>query len=271
MALWKYTLAGIDLDDYQALIVGVNGLEGRPGRRGTNVTVPYRHGVFTSARKFYQTRLGVLTVRVFDTNDVGAVTDGDGRWAHAEINLDRFKELLHAYSTVTLRKTLADETETRDLAVEFLGDVLVQQLDPSRGVFDVTAPFEAAAPFWESTAASSATWSALTAGTAVTVSVGGNAPVGDMVFTVVANGATGLSVQVDGDGVLLFPGTAAGTVVVDVGGRTVRDGAGAGLAGVVDVDRSYWVEFTAGTTNAVDVTLTAGTASVSVLWNDKWF
>jgi len=272
VAVWKYTLAGTDLNEFRAQIVTVDGLEGMPARRGQNVVVPYRHGSYTSARKWYQPRLGAMTVRVFDTNSAGAVTDGDGQWAHSEDNLDRFKALLYANNTVTLRKTMADGSSTRDLEVEFLGDVIVQQLDPSRGIFDVRVTFEAADPFWTG-AASTATYSNLTAGTAPTISVGGEAPVDDMVFTfTIDSDATGLQVQVDDDGTIMFPGTAsAGTVVVDVGARTVQDGAGSALAGVVDVDRAYWVEFSPNSSNELDIAITSGQVDVQVVWSSKFF
>lgn len=270
MALWKYTLAGVDLDDFQAQILDVNGLEGRPPRRGRNVTVPYRHGSYSSRRKWYEPRLGVLVVRVFDTNASGVIDDGDGKWAHAEDNRDRFLELLHAYSDITLQKTMADGSSLRSLDVEFLSDVVVSQLDPSRGVFDIRAPFEASDPFWYSPAAT-ATYTSVSSGTAPSITINGNAPTWDPVFTVTASSAVGLSIQVDDDGTLTFPGTASGTVVIDVGNRTVENAAGSGLAETVDVDRTYWVEFAPDKANEVDIQISSGSIDLEVVYKDRWF
>lgn len=274
MAVWKYTLAGIDLDDYQAQIIDVDGLEGMPSRRGRNVTVPFRHGSYTATRKWYEPRLGALNVRVYDTDTAGDFTDGNGRWGHAEDNLDRFKALLYSNATIGLVKTMADGSSTRTLDVEFMSDVQVRQLDESRGVFDVRALFEAPDPFWYE-AAGTTQLGTVTAAATANVVVGGNAPVGDAVFTFVADTAIGLSMTLntaDGTPTLTFSGTANGTVVVDCGARTIRDGAGVALAEVAEWDRSYWGEFTE-TSGTADVVfaITSGTAIVSVVHEDKWF
>lgn len=270
MATWAYSLAGADLNDFRAQIVGVDGLEGMPARRGSNPVVPYRHGTYTKARKWYGPRMGVLNVRVFDRNASGAVSDGDGQWAHAEDNLDRLKGFFYSNNTISIVKTTADAATTRTLDVEFLGDAVVRQLDPSRGVFDVSATFEAADPFWYEAAGTSSLGTVTAAATA-TVSVGGNAPVADMVYTFVNTSAVGLTMQVDGDRTLTFAGTASGTVVVDCGARTIRDQAGAALAEVCEWDGGYWGEFSAGVTNNVVFGLTSGTSIVTVVHEDKWF
>ncbi|RKZ11616.1 hypothetical protein DRQ53_15800 [bacterium] len=225
------------------------------GRRGSNPVVEYRHGEWSSPRKYVRASNFVLEVFISYTNAAGAVTHADGAAGHALENLGNVKRIFggNQATLVRLERTAPDQgTVYRDC--EVLGEV-----SPSQARHIFTIPLHAPHPFWVGAAD--------TGNTGTTLTVAGDAPIGDAVVTFTSgtdqkltHTASGASIQISGT-------TPAGGVEVDIGaGTCVKVTGGTDYSNYLVVSSPWWMELDPGA-NTVSV---SGGGTISTDWFTQW-
>lgn len=235
--------------DYQPEIDGVSILDyatsfrvlseyGLTTRRDVDFYQPGAHGVIHVADKLDDSGLLVLATRIRDTNPSGVVDHADGRPGHIVSNLAQLKRRFGRHDRqVTISRTLPHYGEV-SIDVE-----LVDQPQPGSDRFEVIWTFKAAKPYWK--VATAVTTNPLTTGS---FNPGGDGPVDDMVLTFTGNGSV---VHANGDRVEIAGGS--GTVVVDVGNRTVLSGSTDRQEWLV-VANERWLHLEGGINNTLTVT-----------------
>lgn len=229
------------------------------GRRGSNPVVEYRHGESPSPRKYVRAANLVLETALRYTDSAGAVTHADGGPGHVMENLGELKRIFGGKQgqMVRLQRTAPDQGVVY-LDVELLAEATPSQ---SRNIF--TWPLHAPHPFWIGAAD--------TGNTAPTLTVGGDAPIGDAVvkFTGTATDAR-LTLTSTGDYIEISGALPSGGVIVDVGaGTCVRISGGADWSNNLVVKSPWWIELDVGA-NAATVTQASGSPTVTVDWNEQW-
>lgn len=112
------------------------------GKRGSNPVVEYRHGEYTSARKYVRASNLVLETAVRYTNSAGAVVHGDGAAGHVMENLGHLKRLFGGTQDALCRlQRTAPDQGTTYLDVELLGEA-----NPSQARHIFTWPLHAPPP-----------------------------------------------------------------------------------------------------------------------------
>lgn len=246
-----------DLSDYCTFVRVLT--EPSIGRRGKNPVVQYRHGESVSPRKYVRPAKVLLETGLRYTNASGVVTHTDGEAGHVFENLSHLKRIFGGLQdqTVRLQRTVPHQG-TVYLDVELLADAAMSQ---ARHVF--LWPLRAPHPFWIGAAD--------TGNTPPTLTVAGDAPIGDAVvkFTGTANGAklthddSGAYIEIEGD----LP---TGGVVVDIGAGTCeRITGGADWSQYLNPSDEWMIELDPGV-NGVTVSQVSGTPTVSVDWYTQW-
>ncbi|RKZ12615.1 hypothetical protein DRQ53_14555, partial [bacterium] len=209
------------------------------GKRGSNPVVEYRHGEYSSPRKYVRASNLVLETVVRYTNAAGAVTHGDGASGHVMENLGHLKRLFggNMGELTRLQRTAPDHGIVyRD--IELLGEATPSQ---ARHIF--TWPLHAPHPFWIGAAD--------TANTGATLTVAGDAPIGDAVITLTSGTDGGIIHTASGASVTISGAMPAGGVEIDVGaGTCVKVTGGADWSNYLVVNKPWWFELDPGA-NAV--------------------
>jgi hypothetical protein len=228
----QISVNGVNLD--QLLAQGVEGSAGLrkvPGKRGSNIDVPNRHGQLHVAGKRYQAAACLLPMWVRGVNPDGSVPSDPGGRLLFEQRLRELVALFTCGELVTLRHTLTDGS-----AREITGEV-VDVLDPSVDgigrdtLGQVNVGLTCADPFWTDIVNSSATVTLAAGATRMLAEFGdATAPMEDLLINfgpgtnlVLTQVETGAFLAYDGpitSGRHLAVDTSAFTVVgtVDTGG-----------------------------------------------------
>jgi len=226
------------------------------GRRGMNPVVQYRHGEYSSPRKYVRASNLMLETVIRYTSSGGTVTHSDGAAGHFYENLGHLKRLFGGTqnSLVRLQRTAPDQG-TVHLDVELLGEAL-----PTGDKRIFNWPLHAPHPFWIGASD--------TGNTPTTFTVAGDAPIGDLVATF-STGATDATLTHTASGAYIkIAGVMpAGGVTVDVGaGTCTKVSGGADYSAYLVVNKPWWMELDPGA-NAVTI---AGGGTVSVDWYTQW-
>jgi hypothetical protein len=241
MANWDYAwqVDGQALSDY-CVMVRLPSEFAMP-RRGQHVEIPFHHGNRRPSGLHLAGGQFGLETTIRMTNPSGAITHPDGAAGHAYENFGKLKELFTGKGGASplLRRT-APHQGTVEIPVD-----LLSQVQSSQNRFTFLWLLSAADPFWSSTSVVNETGPG-------SFSVGGDAPVNDMIITFNAGGTVGLSGS-------LHALTGTSGMVVDVGARKVTTGSEADLVPATP----EWMEFYPGS-----VTLTG--VSVNVDFYEKW-
>ncbi len=228
------------------------------GRRGSNPTVAYKHGVEANPRKFFESMNLLLETKLRYTNASGGVTHTDGRAGHVFENRSELGRLLGGVQgkLVTLQR-IVPHWGTVQIDVELLSEA-----QPSQQQHVFLWPLHAPRPFWRST--TQRTNLALGSG----VTVNGNAPIDDFILRIV--GGTDVTVTHNGSGakISVEGATPAGGIEIDMlTGTTTRITGGTDYSANVEPSQPWWMELDPGS-NAFTVTGTPSTAEVDLY--DAW-
>ena len=226
---------GVDLTTYTTFTRLLS--EGGSGKRGTNHTIPNRHGEHSNPLKWFTASDLMLEVGL-------AGTEG-------YTNLSIVQRLLSGPHVVLERTTPVGTVEA---VVELLGPP-----QPTQNRFVYVFPLRCPSGSWYTKTVSTAT------GNPPTVVTLGDRPVGDMVVTF---SGVGTATHTDTDGnisVLEIESAAgAGTYVVDCGARTVTKG-GVDQERYFQASQPWWWVFSPGATQTI-----ASTVSITVDWHHRW-
>lgn len=262
--LW--TLEGVNLAD-----LGVSTIESRegwdiqPGRRGDPVEIPFRHGAYTTPKKYLEAALFSITIVALERLASGAPNPG-GIYVGLQTNLDAIKALLYSDTLLDLRRTTADTT-VRQAVCEMTAATPWRQRGFTQ--MEITALF----------ANSEASWRELPqdGDTGLTgtdsLSVGGNAPVGDSVVTATATATGGpYTIKINDTTATIATMTNGDIATIDSGLRRTFIDAGGGLGDVpadatIKLDRANWFELKEASANPIEID--AG-ITVDVDWYNRW-
>lgn len=252
MAVTGFTAAGQSLRTPAWEIMSVDGWDEYPAWRGDNVEVSGKHGITVNSRRFANSRSLTIPMVVFPYNLSGAQPSSPE--VHLQANVDTLLGLLYgSHSLLTIVRTMPDGT-TRTIQGEVVQAIKIT--GGSGRVRELSLQFDCPYPFWHGAAISD-----LGNSGTFTVTNGGNAPVGDAVFTF--SGIATLTHDDTGDS---FEITAGANTIVDAGERTIQRASS-------DVDEDfelgssgYWIELLPGVNN---FTLT-GAGTVGVVGFDGW-
>ena len=218
---WK--LQGTSLQTLGYNIEVIDGMLGMPGKRGRNVDTPYQDGQYSFGTKFYSSRTLKLSMYVFGADVDGDITSVDGTFDHLYSNLDTLLGLLHSESLLVLSRDIPDGAGgliTRAIDVEMLHEFPITR-GPAPNVWKYQALFEAPRPFWREMPKITVVESAISSFPhAFNLNTQGNAPIGDLKFTVdctVAGSGISLSIASNDDVVGIGNLIASDSFVVDLG------------------------------------------------------
>jgi hypothetical protein len=253
MAVTGWTVAGQSLRTPGWEIVSVDGWDEYPSWRGESVEVANRHGITVNSRRFANSRSLQIPMVVLPYNpSTGAQTLPPEE--HLQENIETLLGIFYgSHSLIGITRTMPD------LTVRTIQGEVVQAIPIQGGggrVRELVLQLDCPYPFWHGAAISD-----LGNSGTFTVTNGGNAPVGDAVFTF--SGIATLTHDDTGDE---FSITAGANTIVDAGERTIQRAS-------VDVDgdfelgtTGYWIELLPGVNN---FTLT-GAGTVDVVGFDGW-
>lgn len=259
-----WTIAGTDMRTLAFEIQNVDGWDGWPGKRGSGIEIPYRHGAITTPKKFYQPREFALAVVVLATDAAGAVTHPEGDLGHIRENTDILMGLLHSDSLIAVAQTVPDPgggTIVRTALCEVLDVIPVStHIGITRSML---IRFKAPDPFWAGPLVNDNA----NVG-AFTVSPGGNAPVADYVLVFKAGTTQRLTWDTPATYLEVVGAAPAAGWEIDAGARTVTN-----LTTGLPVDnllsRSVdWPEFAPAVSNGMTL---AGGGTVDIAYKPKWF
>lgn len=140
---------GTSIQSDQMFVITLSGLLGHPGRRGSNVQVPFLDGALRRQRKRSLPRQLTLTVEVMDRDIDGTVPTTRGeQW---EENMDLFMALVDGQGeSVILERDMSDGTtrwiECEAVAPWAFADGL---RNPNHVSFIGVVPLEAHHPYWQ--------------------------------------------------------------------------------------------------------------------------
>lgn len=252
------TITGGTLVDSPAIsMVNHNNIWGLPGRRGFNSELLGQPGS-RHRRKLPRPRLMTLSVSVWDRDDQGTITAPNGKCEELEDNMDTLLGLLGGGrgGQFMIQDDRQDST-TRWIMAEageafFVEGPLFGEL---HAAYTLLCPVTCAYPFWQSETLNSDTLSG-----ADTLTNAGNAPIYNSVLTYSGDGT--LTNSDDGD--TLEVDGSSGSVIVDIGERTVTQG-GSAADGLLIPSDPTWMVFGAGTTNV------NATVSIGASYRDHWW
>jgi len=225
------------------------------GKRGSNPVVEYRHGEYSSPRKYVRASNLVLETVVRYTTSTGTVTHADGASGHVMENLGHLKRIFGGtQGTLTrLQRTAPDQGDVY-LDVELLGEA-----SPSQANHIFTWPLHAPHPFWIGAAD--------TGNTGTTLTVLGDAPISNPVITLTGGTDGGIVHTASGASVTISGALPAGGVKVDVGaGTCTKVTGGADWSAYLVVNKPWWFELDPGANAVTNV----GGTTHSVDWYTQW-
>lgn len=258
-----WTIAGTDMRTLAYEVLSVDGWDGWPGKRGSQIEVPYRHGAVTVPKKFYQPREFSLAIAILATNASGGVTHPEGALGHIRQNTDTLMGLLHSDSLLTVTQTVPDAgggTQTRSILCEVLDVIPVTQL---KGIArQMVIRFRAPDPFWRNSQVSD-----LANSGSFSVTPGGNAPVAD--WRIVFKSGTGqrLTWSTPGTYVEMSGAAPAAGYEIDGSARTITNLTSSNPADALFSRSDDWPEFVSGS-NSMSLT---GGGTVDIYYYPKWF
>ena len=224
------------------------------GKRGTNSVVGYRHGEYSSPRKYLRAANVSLETAIRYTNAAGTVTHPDGAAGHVMENFGHLKRIFRGRmgELTRLQRTSPDHgTVYRDF--ELLGDA-----NPSQAQHIFTWPLHCPNPFWHGAADVN--------NAAPTLIVGGDAPAGNITLEFSSGTDTKIAHSTTGDYVQILGAIPSGGVFVNIeDGTCKRISGGADWSNNLVVNRPWWFELEPGTNTVV---LTGGTVLTS--WSEQW-
>lgn len=141
---------GTSVQNDAIFVTTLAGLMGHPGRRGSNVLVPFLDGSLRRPRKRSNPRLLTLTVEVMDRDANGLIPTTRGvQW---EANMDTLLRLVDAVGeSVIVERDMADGT------VRWIEAEILQPFDFTNGMrtsshvsYLGVIPLEAHHPYWQS-------------------------------------------------------------------------------------------------------------------------
>lgn len=211
-------------------------------RRGANYTVPQRDGELSDPVKWFTATDIMLEVAFKRTPSVEENMAG------------LLRKLAPSHSLVTIAGNSPFHGDVQ-CHVELLGEPSPHAQDPTVYIFQLRNP----KGVWEAVTATTAS------GDPPSVTVSGDRPVDDMVFTF---SSTGNVTHTDSLGVVstltLTTGAAANTVV-DVGNRTVQTSTGGAQDNRLTVTQPYWMRWEANSTQTIN-----STGLSKVVFRNKW-
>lgn len=263
MSQTAWTINSIGVNDYRFNISTVDGWDSYPGRRGTNVEVPFLDGTLAQPVKYYDEKEFALAVTIFGCNTSGVVTHTNGAWAHIRENTSIMMGALYGEgSLISVRRAdpayPGSGTVTLEAMCEVV-DTIPVRLERNMGPLTrlMVIRFKMPTPFWR-------VLPEKTGQTTPSVSNGGNAPVTDMVITFTGGTNPVLTNTTTSESITITD-TMATPVIVDVGARTVTQ-SGSPADGLITPGTDNWMKFVPGT-NA----LTLSSGAVSIDFYDKEF
>lgn len=224
------------------------------GKRGKNPTVDYRHGEWSSPRKYIRAANVTLETVLRYTNSAGVVTHADGAAGHVMENFAEVKRIFGGrMGELTRLERISPHEGTVYRDFELLGDA-----NPSQANHIFTWPLHCPKPFWHGAADVD--------NSGATLTVGGSAPAGGITLAF----STGTDIKIthddSGDYVQISGAAPAGGVLVNVdAGTCTQISGGADYSNNLVVNRPWWFELDPGTN---DVTVTGGTVLTS--WVEQW-
>lgn len=250
---YNYRADGTQLATYAKVVRIPN--EGRGPKRGDDKTIPWRHGVRRTTGKFFDEWEFPLECDLRYTNGSGAITHANGKAGHAYENYRALKNLLTdggGDGVVTLAR---NEPDAGEVEIDIEVADAIRTGDPwFRAQFLCRAAF----PFWRSASIYTATKTAIaTSSDTLAVVIAGDVPLFNPVITITADTqpVTNARVQVPtGAGgphadkyVQLAATIAAGdSRIIDIGARTVVDGAGDNKDAELSVAYADWMPLPVG-------------------------
>ena len=261
----KWELEGVDLADFGVSTIETrDGWDVQVGRRGEPLAIPYRHGAFTIPRKYMDANAFSLTITVLDREPDGSENPG-GIYVGLQENMDLIKGLLYSATLLDLRRTMAD-TIVRQAVVEMIAATPWTQRAYS--AMNMQALFINSEATWRELPKAEE----LGIAAAGILNVGGNAPVGDSVWTITQGASSGGStIEVSGTTVEIATLTAGDELTIDNGNR--RTWTDFGNPGQLPADaitkfsRANWIELVEAQANAVTLT---GDITADVNWYNRW-
>lgn len=218
-----FTINGVSLDTYAYMLTDISGTMTTPARRGSNVTVPGRHGAVRTPKRFDVAEI-VLPLWVVGANPDGSVPGGSTAAREFFKRRDELLRILHADPLLleytrpdgTSRSAYAELTEVLDFARVAAG--------PEAKVSVALTVFEG---FWFDTLAVSQEVTGTTGvDQALTAFVGATAPMADLTLTFGPCNNPQINF---GDGFVKYNGVIASgrQLVINAGNWTVNSGTGA--------------------------------------------
>ena len=257
----EWRIGSLDIRNKAFNIVSADGWDAYPPRRGSDIVIPFRHGSYSTGRKFYDPREVVLGILIMPFNTAGAVTHAEGGSAHIRENKRNLFAELYANDLISVQR---DEPAYPGAGiVTYEAMCYVADMTPVREAQGKLARlfiprFISPDPFWR----------ILPEQTSVgtpSVTNNGIAPVADMVITFTGGTDPKLTNTTTGEWIQITDGMAS-PVTVDVGLRTVTQG-GSPADALFTKSHDWWMEFVPGV-NSLSLT---GGGSVSIDFYDKDF
>lgn len=266
------TLNGIPLDTYALMLTDMSGIMVGPGRRGSNVVVPGRHGVIRTPQKRFDPGEVVLPLWVN-----GCLPDGSipvDSTARREFFKRRDELLLLLYSDpLTLEYTRADghSVSTTAEVVEVL-DFAQNGIDPEA---QVSVALTLPGAFWQDSDSVSQTITGTTGvAQALTAFAGATAPMAELILTFA--GSVNNPTVTAGDRWVKYAGviSTGRQLVINTGSWTL--GPGTGTAWTPDPrlvqfgPGPTWFEINPGITSATFTHTGGGSASMTIAGRRKY-
>lgn len=225
------------------------------GHRSRNHVIPTQHGVTTTSRKWFGSR--TLYLEVFLSYGPTPATHSDGSAGHVYENRSEVLSLLSAHTdTVWLGRTAPHQGDV-EIPIE-----VVRPVSTSRPRHKLVFQVQTLDAFWRDQSQSTD----LLLPTSDSLVVGGDAPVGDVIYEFGSSFSAAQFDHTDTDGGSFNCTNAnGGTITIDCGERTTLQG-GSAADDHVTTTKAWWDELQPGTNN---FDLPTG-STLTVKWYNKW-
>ena len=228
--------------------------EGTAGKRGSNITIPSRHGSRWRPYKFYNEGMVDIRIALRYTSSNGSITHTDGAPGHVYDNHAQIKRLFDTgLTTATIRRAMPDAGEV-DLVGELIDGIRIADTQ-----FIFSYLFRVHVPTWRAVAESS------TAASPATLT--GDAQVQDLTIDFDAGAVNPVFTHTPTGATCTYTGTvpAGGVRVLPNEDRAYNLTGGADASGLISFNRDYGILFFPGT-NA----FTFSTGTGTVRWRNQW-